>query len=195
MTHGAELGLAPIRLAIEPGLRVRGALMCVVLALLAMKVGSVAVVEATPRLEVRGPGLDECAINREVLVREQGFHARMLDQLGHELLEHAALLKPVPVLGEHRWIPHWIIWRQSDKPAEEKIVIELLHELTLRTDAVEHLQEKRTQELLRRDRWPALMRVELAKTVTQLLQHLPHAPRDGWPESAPLDGCTRTTRS
>src|SRR5262249_54269147 len=25
MTHGAELGLAPIRLAIEPGLRVRGA--------------------------------------------------------------------------------------------------------------------------------------------------------------------------
>jgi len=98
----------------------------------------------------------------------------MFDQLGHELLEHVALLKPVPVLGEDRWVPDWIIWRESHKPAEEKIVIELLHELTLRTDAVENLQEKRTQKLLRRDRWSALAGVELAKTVTQLLQYLPH---------------------
>src|ERR1700751_137613 len=65
------------------------------------------------------PGLDERAIDRKVLVREQGFHGRMLDQLGHELLEHVALLKPVPVLGEDRWVPDWIIWRQSHKPAEE----------------------------------------------------------------------------
>src|SRR5437764_1331997 len=87
---------------------------------------------------------ENTAIDRKVLVREQGLHARMLDQLGHELLEHVAVLKPVPVLGEDRWVPDRIIWRQTRKPAEEKIVIELLHELTLRTDAVEHLQEKRT---------------------------------------------------
>jgi len=51
MTHVAELGLAPIPFAIEPGLRVRGASMRVVLARLAVKVGTVAVIQIILRLE------------------------------------------------------------------------------------------------------------------------------------------------
>ena len=51
MTHVAELGLAPIRLAIESRLRVRGALMRVILTFLDVKVGSIAIAQTTLRLE------------------------------------------------------------------------------------------------------------------------------------------------
>ena len=52
--------------------------------------------------------------------------------------------------------------------------------------------------LLRRDRWPALMRIESAKAMAQPLQDLAnkrvsHAADDP-PESAPPAGCTRTGR-
>src|SRR6266568_4314711 len=60
----------------------------------------------------------------------------------------------------------------SHEPAKQEIVVELLHQLALRAEAVEHLQEQGTQQLLRRDRWPALMRIEFAKAMAQLLQDL-----------------------
>src|SRR5207244_11019361 len=42
----------------------------------------------------------------------------------------------------------------------------------LRAEAREHWQEQGTQQLLRRDRWPALLRIEFAKAMAQLLQDL-----------------------
>src|SRR5882762_10497712 len=75
MTHIAELGLAPGRFAIELGLRVACALMRVVLAPLAMKVRAIAVIRAVFGLEalVRGPGFDERAVDREMLVDSKGL--------------------------------------------------------------------------------------------------------------------------
>src|SRR6266566_1263119 len=58
----------------------------------------------------------------------------------------------------------------SPEPAKQEIVVELLHQLALRAEAIEHLQEQGTQQLLRRDRWPALLRIEFAKAMAQLLQ-------------------------
>src|SRR4029453_3303551 len=107
MAHLAELGLAPIGLAIELGFGIARALVGVVLAHLAMKVRAVIALLGAPRLEafVRGPGLDQCAVDREMLVRQQRLHFLVVQKLGHELLEYIAFLKAFPVLGENSRIP------------------------------------------------------------------------------------------
>src|SRR6184192_2132585 len=107
MTHIAELGLAPGRLAIELGLWVACALMRVVLAPLAVKVRAVAVIRAVLGLEalVRGPGLDERAVDREMLVRQQRLDLWVIQKPFHELPEHIAALKPIAVFGEGGRIP------------------------------------------------------------------------------------------
>src|SRR5207249_10839679 len=74
--------------------------MRVVLAPLAVKVRAVAVIRAVLGLEalVRGPGLDERAVDREMLVRQQRLDLWVIQKPFHELPEHIAALKPVPVL-------------------------------------------------------------------------------------------------
>src|SRR6266478_2977971 len=97
----------------------------------------------------------------------------MVQKLHHELLEHLALLQALAILGEGRRIPHRIIRRQSDKPAIKQVVVQLLHQLTFRTDAVENLKQQRAEQALRRNRWPALLGIEPRKARAQLLQHDP----------------------
>src|SRR5580698_1558711 len=103
-----------------------------------------------------------------MLVGQQWPDLGMVQQFDHELLEHIALLEPFPVLGEHRRNPDLIVRRQPNEPAKKKIVIELLHQLAFRTDAVEHLKQERAQELLRRDRGTSLTQIKPAKTAVQL---------------------------
>jgi hypothetical protein len=53
---------------------------------------------------------------------------------------------------------------QTDEPAEQQVVMELLHELALRAHRIESLKQKRPQQLLGRYRGPAgyrIQRVEL----------------------------------
>jgi hypothetical protein len=128
--------------------------MGIVLALLAMEVGAVVVLVGILGLEalVRGPRLDQRAVDREVLVRQQRFDLGLFQQLGHELVEHLALLKALAVLGEGGGVPHPIVGRQSDEPAEQQIIVELLHQQPLRPQAIKHLQQQGAQQLLRRDR-------------------------------------------
>jgi len=78
-----------------------------------------------------------------MLIREQRLHLGVVQQPGHELLEDVAVLQPFAVLGERRGVPHRIIRRQADEPAIQQIVVQLLDQLPLRADAVEHLQEQR----------------------------------------------------
>src|SRR5207237_648439 len=89
------------------------ALLRVVLPPLAVKVRAVAVIRAVCGLEalVRGPGLDERAVDREMLVRQQRLDLWVIQKPFHELPEHIAALKPVPVFGEAGRIPDWIIGR------------------------------------------------------------------------------------
>src|SRR5438093_11399039 len=99
MTHIAELGLAPGRLAIELGLWVACALMRVVLAPLAVKVRAVALIRAVLGLEalVRGAGLDERAVDREMLVRPQRLDLCEILKLFHELPQLIDEQSSVPV--------------------------------------------------------------------------------------------------
>ena len=96
----------------------------------------------------------------------------MPQQLGHELLEHLALLQPLAVLGECGRIPDRVIGQQPNEPAKQKIVVQLLNQLPLRADAEEHLQQQRAQKLLRRYRRTAFAGIKPAQAVAQLFQHV-----------------------
>src|SRR4030095_13286835 len=53
------------------------------------------------------------------------------------------------------------------------IVVELLHQLAFRADAVENLQQQGAQQLLRGDRRTSLAGVEPPKAAVQITQNIP----------------------
>ena len=116
-----ELGFLARAFARQPRLGVGGRLMGIVAALLAMKVnrGIAGVIRrlltTIPVLAleafVAGPGLDQRAVDREVLARQQRAHLWQVQHRGHELARNIAVEQPVPILAEHSRIPHWIVGR------------------------------------------------------------------------------------
>jgi hypothetical protein len=49
--------------------------------------------------------------------------------------------QPLPVLRERRMIPNGVINAEADEPAEQQIIVDLLHQLTLGTHGVKCLQQ------------------------------------------------------
>jgi hypothetical protein len=99
---------------------------------------------ALEALEPR-PRLNERAVDREVLVREQlplpGLREHGLEEgFGHLTVEQA-----LPILREHADVPDAIVHVQADEPSVEQVVVELLHELPLAADAVQDLEQQRAQ--------------------------------------------------
>src|ERR1022692_3739150 len=107
-----------------------------------------------------------------MLVRQQRLYLRIVQKAGHELRKYLAVLQPLSVLREGGGVSDTIVGRKPHEPAVQKIVIQLLHELSFRPDAVEHLQQQCAQQLRRRDRGPSLARIELPKAAVQLAEHL-----------------------
>ena len=89
-------------------------------------------------------------------------------------LKHVALLQPVAIFREGRRVPYAIIGRKTDKPAIKQVIVQLFHQLPLRTNAVAGLQQQGAHQLFRWDRWPPFARIELAKCSAQILQDFPH---------------------
>ena len=89
------------------------------------------------------------------------------------------------VLRKHmvprRVVPDGIVDAEPHEPAEQQVVVELLHQLALGADRVEGLDQRAAQQLLGRDRGPAHARVELGEPWRELLQHRvdqrPHYPQ------------------
>ena len=81
-----------------------------------------------------------------------------------------AIEQPIPVLAEYGRIPHRIIHRQTDEPAEQQIVVELLHQLSFRAHREERLQQQRPQQTLRWNRRPTITCVKLAEVARQVPQ-------------------------
>jgi hypothetical protein len=90
-----------------------------------------------------------------------------------------AVEQPIPVLAEHRRIPHRIVHRQTDEPAEQQIIVELLHQLPFRADRVERLQRQRPQQPLRWNRRPAVAGVKLAQIAREIPQRRVDQVADG----------------
>ena len=97
------------------------------------------------RKSLRGPRLDQRSVHGKMLVRQQRLDLRMVQKLGHELGKHLPVLQPVAVLGEGGRVPDRIVGRKAHEPAVHQIVIQLLHQLAFRPDAVEHLEQQRAQ--------------------------------------------------
>jgi hypothetical protein len=95
-------------------------------ALLTMEVRSVAVIGTVLGAEalLRRPGLDQWAVHGEVIVGQERLGP--LVHFGEKALRHLAGEQTVPVLGEHRMVPHRVVHAQADEPAEEKVVVDLL---------------------------------------------------------------------
>ena len=148
MAHVTELCFPPGGLAVETAVGIAGACMRVIFALLAVEVGPAVVVAAAvlgAETLVRGPRLDQRSVHRKMLVRQQRLDLRMVQKFGHELGKHRAGLQPIAVLREGCRVPDRVVGRKSHEPAVQEIVVQLLHELAFRPNAVEHLKQQRTQ--------------------------------------------------
>ena len=110
------------------------------------------------------PSTEKCSSDEQRL--DLGLRQHRAQKLGRDL----ALEQPVAVLGEHGHVPHRVVDAQPDEPAEQEVVVQLLHELPLGADRVERLQQQGPQQLLRRDRGPPVQRVELLELARQRRQ-------------------------
>src|SRR5215469_13441585 len=109
-----------------------------------------------------------------MLIRQQRLYLGVVQQLGHELVEHIATLQPLAVLGKRRGVPDEIVRCQTNEPAIQQIVFQLLHQLTFRADAIEDLKQQRAQQLLGRDRRATFARIEPPEARAQLGQDVAH---------------------
>ena len=112
-----------------------------------------------------GPRLEQRAVDREVLVREQPVAPAPASSTASK---NCRAMSPASsrsrFLRERRRRPHRVVHRQADKPAEQQVVVQLLHQQPLAPHGVEHLQQQRAQQLLRRDRRPTRLRVHRRRT-------------------------------
>lgn len=153
MAHVAEFTLRALALAVEAAVGIGRACMRGVLASRAGEVLPVTVClilwfEAF----LAGPRFDQCAVDGELLVRQQGRDLFMMQQRVHEAIEQIAVLQALTILRKRRGIPHRVVRRKPDKPAVQQIVVQLFHQLPLTPYAVKHLQEQCAQQLFGRDR-------------------------------------------
>ena len=96
-------------------------------------------------------GLDHRAVDAEMLGREQPAHVRPVEQARQELGRDLALQQPVAILRERRVVPDRIVDAEPGEPAEQEVELQPLHQLALRADAVERLQQQRPQQLFGRN--------------------------------------------
>ena len=113
-----------------------------------------------------------------MLVREQRLDLRQPQKRGKEVPRHLGLEQPVAVVREHRRMPHRAIERQADKPAEQQVVVDLLHQHPLGAHREEGLQQRRPQQHLGRDPRPAHRRVQRLEAPVQRRQSLIRQPAD-----------------
>jgi hypothetical protein len=109
-----------------------------------------------------------------VLGGEEVLRFRLREDLVEERLGDVPGEQAVPVLGEDGGVPHGVIHPEPHEPAEEEVVVELLHELPLAPDREEDLEQERAEELLRRDRRATGMGVQQGEARRQLLQGRVH---------------------
>jgi len=77
-----------------------------------------------------------------MLVRKQRLYLRVLQKTGHELRKHIAVLQLLSVLREGGGVLDTIVGRKPHDPTAGKTIYQPLHELSLRPDAVKHLEQQ-----------------------------------------------------
>ncbi len=115
MAQVAELCALLLAFAVEPRLRVGGRLVRLAAAALALEVAGLVAVAALGRALVartvalvRGPGLEQRAVDREVIGREQAATTRFAHDLLQQDLGDIGFQEPLPVLCERRRM-EWLV--------------------------------------------------------------------------------------
>ena len=107
-----------------------------------------------------------------MLAREQTADLRLIQNLGQKLGGDVAREQAIPALREGRMIPDLIFDAEPDEPAEQQVEVQPLHQLALRADRVERLQQEGPQQLLGRDRRTSDPGIEVLKTRREARQRL-----------------------
>lgn len=94
-------------------------------------VAPVAGLVAGPEALLPGPGLDERAVDAEVLVAEQLGPAGLGHDRGELSLGDLAVDQPVAVLAEGARVSHRVVEVEADEPAEVQVDVEPLHQEAL----------------------------------------------------------------
>jgi hypothetical protein len=94
-----------------------------------------------------------------VLVGEDACRVRLPQDRREKLRRDIPVEQPVAIFGKRRVIPHRRIHAHADEPAEQQVVIQLLDQQPLTSHAVQELQQQGAQQLLRRDRRAADLRI------------------------------------
>ena len=148
--------------------------MRVVRALAVMEVRSVAFAGARAILAaetlLRGPSLDQRAVDGEVIVRHK--LPGLLDHGGEELLRPLAVQQPVAVIREDRVVPYRIVHAETYKPAKHPVEVHLLDQLALARHGIKCLQQQRSKNVLGRGRGPTVGRVQTVEITAQQAKHL-----------------------
>ncbi|EJH67990.1 hypothetical protein VCHE45_3888, partial [Vibrio cholerae HE-45] len=169
MPHVTQLRAGVVALSVQPGIRIAGRGVGVVAALVPLEVRR-GIARAGARVVwrivlgtetlLRGPGLQQCAVDREVLIRDQPLLLRQAYHLAQKLGGHGLGIEAVTILREDRVIPHRIINGQADEPAEQQVVAQLLRQHPLAAQRVEQLQQLRPHQLLGGDRGAACVGIQ-----------------------------------
>ena len=132
----------------------------------------------------------------KMLSDNSGLTSAWFQKFAHELGKHRAGLQPIAVFVK-------VVGPRSgrraslDEPAVQEIVVELLHELVFRPDAVEHLKQQRTRTARRESR-AAFARVSLSEATRQLASTSRTSRRiflSGWSAGTRASArCTKTAR-
>lgn len=99
--------------------------------------------------ETAGAILDQCAIHGEVLVAQQVPLPRLTQHRLEEPSRRLSTQQAVPFLGKRGRVPYRLVVTQAHEPAEQQVVLQLLHQHPLRSHRVQHLQQQRSQQLRR----------------------------------------------
>ena len=95
-----------------------------------------------------------------MLLRQQRRHRLVRQDRSQKLARNRRRQQAITVLAEHRRHPHRIVDAKPHEPAEQEIVVHLLHELAFRADREQHLDQRGAQQPFRRDRRASFGRVE-----------------------------------
>src|SRR5450759_381303 len=179
MAKVSQLGSGVRALAAQPRIGVRGRAMRLIAAFRSriidgriatgIRAGRFIIVDRPEALVAR-PGLDQRAVDGEMLVAEQTSRARLAKHGLEEALGDLPPQEPLAVLGEHRHVPNRVLDAQAHEPAEEHVVLQLLDQLSLAADGVEHLQQQRPQLLLRCNRRAPVRRLEFREGGRELVK-------------------------
>ena len=84
-----------------------------------------------------------------MFARQELAHFRQVQNPRQELGRDIAPQEAIAVLAEDGCIPYGVIRRKTHKPAEQKIIVELLHQQPLGAHAIESLEKLKRAEAVR----------------------------------------------